>query len=102
MKEKQPIKELESSQIKNDDIFFNRLILVVLIVQGALMAYTYKDSSELKDKCIAERIIDEHGNPGPNFNFETEDPQQCDIFMPSKYLPGRKREIRGRDIHLTW
>lgn len=96
MKERQPIKESKCSQ-SNDDVLFLRLALIAFVLNGALIAYLYKDTRDLEDKCITEQVINKQGYPGQNFNFETEGLQECDIFMPSKYLPGNRR-LRGKDV----
>lgn len=84
MKERQLMKESERALSKRE---------LALCVAFALISFTLvlsmcmKDR-ELRDKCIAEQVINKDGNPGKNFNFQGKDP--CDRFINLGYLTEAK------------
>lgn len=67
-------------------------LLMVPFIVGTFAIYGIYHDRKLKDKCTAEQIIDELGNPGQNFNLEAIDP--CDKFITISDIQRVKEKMR--------
>lgn len=61
--------------------FFGCVLFAGVTVAGV---YLIEERKQLRNKCVAEQVIDGFGNPGPAFSMEQKDP--CDEFIRSTAL----------------
>lgn len=81
------MKELER---RPDDLTKKQKILIAFFgcvlysgIRGAGV-YVFEEERQLRNKCIAEQVINGFGYPGPMFRTEQKDP--CDVFIRSLAL----------------
>lgn len=86
------MKEREQRQedFTKGEFALNLVLSIALIAATAGVLHSYGEQvKELRQKCVAEQIIDVIGNPGTNFRLEVKNP--CDVFIASRKV----REAKG-------